>query len=46
MFSNAETKQLLMPAGITVPPVHTYLSTILRYYDQARTAALGERLYQ
>jgi len=39
MFSNAETKQLLTPAGITVPPVHTYLETILRYYDHARAAS-------
>ncbi len=41
MFSNAETKQLLTPAGITVPPVYTYLETILRYYDQARAANAG-----
>jgi len=41
MFSNAETKQLLTPAGITVPPVHAYLEIILRYYDQARAAGAG-----
>src|SRR6185369_15890060 len=41
IFSNAETKQLLTPAGITVPPVHTYLETILRYYDQARADRAG-----
>jgi hypothetical protein len=41
MFSNAKTKQLLTSAGITVPPVHTSLETILRYYDQARADSAG-----
>jgi nucleoside-diphosphate-sugar epimerase len=36
-FANSETKKFFAPAGIRVPPVDTYLETILAYYYQMRS---------
>jgi len=38
-FANVETQKLLTPTGIRVPPVDTYLETILTYYHQARSVS-------